>query len=104
MFSGTVYIDFIFYILAANTSEDGDHYNQQTPRHVNSQSSNETELIGETMTDNRHLIGEAVMTDNRHLIRSELSDDNFEVDPDEGDVTDKYLTSHYRKDVRNIST
>lgn len=33
------------------------------------------------------------------LVTTEDVDENSDDDPDDRDVTDKYLTSHYRKDV-----
>ena len=91
-----IFAVFIYsFSVAATPSEDGD--GQLTSALINAPSG--PELTGGTLNDNR------LPDENMPLVIT-LSKEmqNFDVDPDEGDVTDKYLTLQYRKDVRSSST
>lgn len=90
-------------------SEDGEQHGRLEPRMMSGvgdhlvSSSMDVGLINEqTSSSSSDLIDGVLRDENRHLMRSELPGDNFDVDQDEGDVTDKYLTSHYRKDVKSF--
>lgn len=98
----------IIFCLAAS-SDDDDRPRLVSSESILTQSSLQVGLDSEeiprsshheqlTLTDGASHLASLVAA--RHLTQQTLTTSQYEIDHDEGDVTERYLTSHYRKDTK----